>query len=138
MGTVSEDSMFLRPKDLRVGNYINYENTTHVVDEIHHDKLFHHCVNSHSEETAKYKEILSIPLSGKEIERLGFELDDKRVRNNPDLYFDNMGYCVEDDGGMYWICQHRDEDDVVRIVSIDFLHELQNIYFDLTKRELTY
>lgn len=128
--------MELTPKDLRVGNYINFDNTTHVVDEIHKDKLIHHWIDLNGKRSgivkSNYHLILSLPITSKEIEKLGFNFEE-----NSDLYVDDNGYCIKDDAGNYWLCEHRDED-VVRIVRVDFVHELQNTYFDLTKIELNY
>lgn len=135
----STEEMFLTPRDLKVGNYVNHDNTTHVVDEIHTKKIVHHWIDSKSDETiTTYKEILSIPLSVREIEHLGFMEDGNRIRNVDEAYFDNKGYFIENDAGTYWLCQHHDEDDYQRVAPIDFVHELQNLYFDLTKRVLTY
>lgn len=135
----SKKFMFLTPKDLRVGNYVNYENTTHVIDEIHTERVIHHWINYGGDGyVTHYTQILMIPISIKEIENLGFILDDDRVKNNPDLYFDDRGYCIEVDGDSFWLCKHNDENDVQRIVSIDYVHDLQNLYYDLTKRELKF
>jgi hypothetical protein len=132
-------NMFLTPQDLRIGNYINYEMTIHVVDEIHQDKLIHHWVNANSDGyVTRYNQILSIPLTAREIEDLGFIEDFKRIRNT-EGYFDNQGYFLEDNGSMgFRLNRHDDEDCYTFITHVEFVHELQNIYFDLTKRLLTY
>ncbi len=76
-----------------------------------------------------------IPISIKEIEHLGFILDG-------DLYFDNNGYCIDVSNDIFWLCQHiqylKKDDEIIKIARIDYLHELQNLYYDLTKRELKY
>jgi hypothetical protein len=128
--------MNLTPNSLRVGNYVNYENTTHVIDEIHQEKVIHHWIKSgHDGYVTKYSQILMIPISIKEIEHLGFILDG-------DLYFDNNGYCIDVSNDIFWLCQHiqylKKDDEIIKIARIDYLHELQNLYYDLTKRELKY
>jgi hypothetical protein len=133
--------MNLTAQDLRVGNYVNYECTTHVIDEIHKDRILHHWLNEKNDNPdvyiCGYNEILSIPLSKREIEKLGFVLDEEHMGESP-MYFDEKGFCIEDDAGDYWLCQHRDEDDFNRIARVDFVHELQNQYFSINKLELTY
>jgi hypothetical protein len=134
----SGKNMFLRPQDLRIGNYINYENTTHIVTELHQEKLIHNWINYAGDAyVTKYTQILSIPLSVKEIENLGFQEDFDRIKH-VDGYFDNQGHFIEVDGDAFWLCRHNDENDYVRIAPMDFVHELQNLYFDLTKNELEF
>lgn len=130
--------MFLKPQDLRIGNYINYENTTHVVTELHEDKIIHHWIKHGGDGyVTRYNQILSIPLSIREIENLGFQEDFERIRDM-EGYYDNNGYFIEHDGDAFWFCRHLDEDDYVRLVPVDFVHELQNLYYLFTKKELTF
>jgi hypothetical protein len=135
--------MNLTPNNLRVGNYVNYENTTHVIDEIHQEKVIHHWIkSSHDGYVTKYSQILMIPISIKEIINVGFILDADRIKLNSNLYFDNNGYCIDITNDIFWLCQHlqylKKDDEIIKIARIEYLHELQNLYYDLTKHELKY
>lgn len=73
-------------------------------------------------------EIEGIPLAQMEKPQLvsvGFDSDTCVIWLN-----DNMYFCKDDDGN---IQLGYDE---YYLTSVDFLHELQNIYFDITKKEL--
>lgn len=131
--------MFLTSKDLRVGNYINYECTTHVVSEIHSEKIIHYWINSgHDGYVTNYKQILSIPITIEEITKFGFHEDKSGVYSN-----DN-GYAIVDDGEFFWLCRMsrknkiKDSDKLEYIATFDFVHELQNLYFHVAKKELKY
>lgn len=123
--------MFLKPQDLRIGNYINYECTTHVVAELHEDKLIHHWWNFAADGyVTKYNQILSIPLTGIELEKLGFE-------EKENGYFADSNFFLAEIHEDFWLCELID-DKVVRYAQVDFVHELQNLYYFFTKQELKY
>jgi len=123
--------MFLKPQDLRIGNYINYEFTTHVVAELHEDKLVHHWWNYVSEGyVTKYSLILSIPLTHNELEKLGFSKEENG-------YFADSNFFLTEINQEFWLCELID-DKLIYYSKIDFVHELQNIYYFFTKKELKY
>lgn len=130
--------MNLRPQELRVGNYVNYENTTHVISELHAEKVIHFWINYGGDGyVTKYDQILPIPINVHEVEKLGFNEDFNRLKNC-EGYFDERGYYIENDADTFWLCQYIDEDYGVRIATIEFVHDLQNLYFAITKFELEY
>lgn len=128
--------MFLTSKDLRIGNYINYESTTHVVSELHANKLIHHWLGYYNEGyVTSYNQILSIPISKKELEDLGFNED----RENENIYrFETSSFYVEELNGDFYLCQDKPKGNKVSICSISLVHEFQNVFFDLTRIELKY
>lgn len=124
--------MFLKPQDLRIGNYINYESTTHVVAELHEDKLIHHWwKNATDGYVTKYNQILSIPLTHIELDRLGFEEKEKG-------YFADSNFFLSEFNDDFWLCELIGENNIMRYIRVDFVHELQNIYYLYTKKELKY
>jgi hypothetical protein len=138
MESISDKNMILTPQNLRIGNYINYENTTHVVSELHQEKIIHHWIKHNGDGyVTRYDQILSIPLSVREIENLGFQEDLNRIKNMNGFY-DDFGYFIEHDGDAFWFCRHNDEDDFVRLVPVEFVHDLQNLYYLFTKKELRF
>lgn len=72
--------------DLQIGNYVNYEQTTHVVTELHKDVVFHqwHTRTLESDDVyqTSYDDIKQIEISEKELLRLGFEHSKKNVSFN--------------------------------------------------------
>jgi len=129
--------MHLTAKDLRIGNYINYESTTHVVSEIKFDKLVHYWLSYKNDGyVTTYESILPIPLSKRELECLGFiedSEDDKVYRiENSKFYVEE--YKEED----YYLCYNNSKGVKMVITPISLVHEFQNIFFDLTKIELEY
>lgn len=124
--------MFLKPQDLRIGNYINYECTTHVVAELHEHKLIHHWWNYPADGyVTNYKNILSIPLTDNELERFGFEEKENE-------YFIDNNFLLKKINGDFWLCKLIEEMKLVHYMKIDFVHELQNIYYFFVKLELKY
>lgn len=127
-------NMFLTPQDLRIGNFINYENTIHIVTELHQEKVIHHWIGSSNDGyVTRYNQILSLPLTIREVENFGFMEDFERLKNVKG-YFNNQGYFLEENNNGFALFRF----DLTKIVDVDFVHELQNIYFDLTKRHLVY
>jgi hypothetical protein len=134
----SSKNMFLTPQELRIGNYINYENTTHIVTELHKEKIIHHWLNYADEGyVTSYSQILSIPLSVREIESLGFlpGVDD---RYDNRYFYDNKGYVIDHNNDTFWFCRAKGEHHLDKIAEVDFVHQFQNLYFDITRRELRF
>lgn len=128
--------MFLTSKDLRIGNYINYESTTHVVLELQANKLIHYWLGYEGEGyVTTYNQILAIPLSKKELENLGFSED----RENENIYrIETSSFYIEESDGEFYLCQDKPKGNKVSICPIYLVHEFQNLFFDLTRIELKY
>lgn len=128
--------MFLTAQDLRVGNYINYENTTHIVTELHQEKIIHNWINSLSDGyVTRYNQILSIPITIKELDSLGF-IEDFEIIENVKGYWNDTKYFVELIGDDYWFSELKKNGEIIQHLPVDFVHELQNVYFFFTKKEL--
>ena len=124
--------MFLKPQDLRIGNYINYECTTHIVAELHEDKLIHHWWDFAADGyVTRYNQILSIPLTCSELEKLGFE-------EKEDGYFSDSNFFLVEIDQNFWLCELKEDNIVIRYAEVDFVHDLQNLYYFFTKQELKY
>jgi hypothetical protein len=129
-----EKNMFLTPHDLRVGNYINYENTTHVVAEIHQEKIIHYWLNSGGDGyVTSYKQILSIPISTHEIEKFGYNENE----DDSALFEHHSGFSLLHVGDDF-ILTKKIDGKLISLHTVDFVHELQNLIFLLTKEKLTY
>lgn len=65
---------------LQIGNYVNYEQTTHQIDELHSDKVIHHWLRSNSDGyVTSYGQISPIEISTEELEKFGFERFKKKI-----------------------------------------------------------
>ena len=70
----------MNKSSLQTGNYVNYEQTTHQIDEIHSDKVIHHWLGSSSDGyVTSYDQIKPIEISVDELERFGFERFKKKI-----------------------------------------------------------
>jgi hypothetical protein len=64
----------MNKSEIQIGNYINYEQTTHQVDELHSDKVIHHWLKSGSDGyVTSYEQISPIEISDEELTKFGFE-----------------------------------------------------------------
>lgn len=81
----------MNKSDLQIGNYVNYEQTTHVITELHNDEVIHRWINiSVGENTSalndvyqtSYGDIKQIEISENELLRFGFEHSKKNVSFN--------------------------------------------------------
>lgn len=128
----------MKPQDLRIGNYVYLDDSMSKIIDITPKHLTH---------TAHY---VPIPLTEWRLEELGFKLDHNVVvdfyevkifsksllPHNPDsleriIIRYPEGHCEIGD-------TTRDEYDDCYLLNIDvdYVHELQNLYYSLTKEEL--
>lgn len=70
--------------DLQIGNYINYEQTTHIIDELHNNKVIHYWVNHSNSDgyVTSYDDISPILISEDILLKFGFEHLKKNVSLN--------------------------------------------------------
>jgi hypothetical protein len=114
----------MKANELRIGNLLNHNNGSMVgsfiVGLIHLEDIIKE--NSHA------REYEPIPLTEEWLIKFGFEKSDNY--GNDEYRLDGYSYFR----GRFYIsdCDECGED-----VEINFVHELQNIYFALTKKELT-
>ncbi len=72
----------MNKSDLQIGNYVNYEQTTHVITELHKDEVFHQWFRSDDMYQTSYDDISQIEISENELLRFGFEHSKKNVSFN--------------------------------------------------------
>ena len=102
------------PRDLRIGNIYRYKGTVHRVTELtnHTVDVFNYVVTG-----GDY-----VPITGKELELLGFEFDGTYWYRNS--FFISYDEC--------WVLEY----DVDVWVEVTYVHELQNYCWMLAKLEL--
>lgn len=114
-------------KSLRLGNYVMYEQTTHVVTAISRTLIGTHWPGGTENYIHLPDELDPIPLTEEILLKCGFEKDivseklykkgDYQVYFAEKPVFRMMGFSI---------------------VEVEFLHELQNVYFATAKKELEY
>jgi hypothetical protein len=113
--------------ELRIGNLINYEQTTHVITEISKTMIIHCWVkNKKDEYVSDFSEISPIPLTPEILEKCGFE----KANDNFGGYLSplyKVGRIRINDNEWYNSCFYT---------TVKYLHQLQNLIHALTGTEL--
>lgn len=116
----------IQVNELRIGNYINYEQTTHVIAELHSDKVLHFWEQCTSDRYfSEYQSIKGIKLSKQWLLKLGFELDEEGTA----FFHQRTGFPLTKQFTMY-------AGSYIEWVKIDYVHQLQNLHFALKGKEL--
>jgi hypothetical protein len=117
----------IKSNELRIGNYIDYERTTHVVTRLLEHYVSHDWHKSIGEDAydTSYDSINPIPLTSEILEKCGFKLRDGYLKNYP----------------LYSITSQNGKEQIqitgyMSLPQIKYLHQLQNLYFALTGKEL--
>jgi hypothetical protein len=135
----------MKANELRIGSIVkslvNDEDFS-IVEEIGHRASLGYYVslnNQHSGVWLEHKErdlILGIPLTEEWLLRMGFEKKENGLFTKKLEYiYNSIKYCED---YKIWIYYNDDNDAACNsIADLNFVHELQNLYFALTKKELT-
>ena len=128
----------MNKQELRIGNYVDYEQTTHVITALLNFSAESYWLNQGKGEfqwegyTCGYDELSGIPLSSEWLERFGFRKDDM-------LEY----YCLATESGIQYV--EGDKNGYLEVVldsdelpvRVRYVHQLQNLHFALTGTELT-
>lgn len=132
----------MKESDLRIGNYVYYEHTTHIVDGIYENKVYSWWVkdrepvieyemkdvggamvkNPYRDAVNRYE---PIPLTEEWLIKLGFE---KNITT--DLYPTFSYDILNVNDGIIYVLNYG------FVSHIKYAHQLQNLYFTLTGEEL--
>lgn len=108
----------LKATELRIGNYIDFDD---LIIKIYSIEGFFNII--------KYIDICKpIPLTEEWLIKFGFELDEEM----PCILFSNKVLSTYKQDGIFWL--HILDD----IIELSYVHQLQNLYFALTQKELIY
>ena len=125
-------------KELRLGSYVMYEQTTHVVTELSNTLIGTKWTEGNQSYIHVPEELNPIPLTEEILLRCGFEKDDTGVDMYDQDYhewyqkeFPVIGMLVQNDTKEYLFDENTDT------LRIRYLHELQNLLSVLGK-ELEY
>lgn len=130
--------------ELRIGNVVSYEATAHIVRELHGDKILHTWAKTGGDRYySTYEECEGFPITIEILDKFGF----KEISNPP--YKDRRGFQIGEDAARFIWCAG----DVFKPLpdgfvtlnkktvlnafgGVEFVHQLQNIYYSLTGEEL--
>lgn len=122
----------IKTNELMIGNWVLYEDKPIEVASITDNSIcfFENKIGVRKVILCKPNEIDPIPITEKLLVKCGFDKHEN-WHSNDEKYFTN----IEDDEIMYY----EDVDSYLLVgsgVYVNFLHELQNAYFMLTKKQL--
>lgn len=119
----------MSPKELRIGNFVQTPDgigTVMILSEYSASVNVMDCISN-------FNHFAGIPITPEWLEQLGFEKDQYNVYRSPDtIEFRPLIY----DNGIIGYELYRGAVDWLR--HIEYVHQLQNLYFALTKKELTW
>ena len=119
----------LKPNYLRIGNLIEHTQKGFIdVSALSNDIIQYK--DKHGISTDKYSYFKAIPLTEEWLLNLGF-----RTEENYSFELDNISINTKRE--LMWIFTKCKNNVVVGLDLTEYVHELQNIYFALTGRELT-
>jgi hypothetical protein len=157
----------MEPQELRIGNYIIYECTDHIVSGVLNDKIYSWWVkdgkplieyeskdvggdqveNPYIDHISRYE---PLPLTEEWLLKFGFKVKDRKSNLDTDIFYIptfEIDYCLfyadfRLDYGLY--VEYTDspfpEDDEKLYpitFGIKYVHQLQNLLYSLTREELT-
>ena len=136
----------MEPQDLRIGNYVYYEHTTHIVSGVHGNKVYSWWVKdgepvieyeakdiSGTQVENPYMDVVSqyepIPLTEEWLLKFEFWTSDWDVHSTLRKQVLDSSLVYDKDNKTF------DLGDLLNI-KIEYVHQLQNLYFVLTGEEL--
>ncbi len=135
----------MKASDLRIGNYVYYEHTTHIVSGVHGNKVYSWWVKdgepvieyeakdiSGTQVENPYMDVVTqyepIPLTEGLLKEFGFDMKDKNRLDWVKGAF-NLERSNEDDSKFcFEVYSHY--------IPLNYVHQFQNLYFALTGEEL--
>lgn len=141
----------MKPTELRIGNYVYYEHTTHIVSGVHGNKVYSWWVKdgqpvieyeakdiSGTQVENPYIDVISqhepIPLTEEWLVKFGFKITGQTPHPNNiwTVYGEECKFELEH------IISFFLYDNKCFGTEVKYIHQLQNLYFALTGEELTF
>lgn len=136
----------INPKELKIGNYVAYEATTHVITELHTDKVLHRWKNGGDGFYSPYSDLQSIPLTPELLEQMGFEDYGTKVNYPGETEHRFSLYNIIEgtssvivalvESGDYKGWEFRIDHDTVYTKELNYLHQLQNLFYSIAGYDL--
>ena len=113
----------MKNTELRIGNYVNAFGTNPgIVDELYKTHLYIKWTDSTV--TYSYDELKPIPLTEDWLKKFGFKKSIYSTKE--DTHWNNGEKAIKQRNGIIYLCD----------VEIKYIHQLQNLYFALTGKEM--
>jgi hypothetical protein len=133
----------MKANEIRIGNSINNGIEDIIIDYVFHEEVsdtWQVCWNDKCS-TEFLEDCEPIPLTEDWLIKLGFDLDETKGfdRGESLRVFSISNFHIAIDNGVFYLWIEIDEDNWynLKLKRIDFIHQLQNLYFALTGEELT-
>ena len=136
--------------ELRKGNYVSFEKTTHVLTEIRENDCISFWKKQSTTDyyTHPYNQIEGIDISEDSLKMLGFDFEGSEAGDDGnmefgDIYGDDWYFLMLFQTGRYteeehlglWV-KHGNDSILIPIDRCKYIHQLQNIYSDFTGKQL--
>jgi hypothetical protein len=130
----------MKARELRIGNFIDYEKTTHIVQSLDRWHINSYWIKDVEGEEL-YRHPISqtepIPLTEEWLLKLGFEFDVKieyaiGIESVRYYKLNSIKIGIEESGKMEWYHSYQQA-----IVKLRYVHQLQNLFYSLTGTELS-
>lgn len=123
----------MRGSDFRLGNYFYSALTLSVITGILPNKIAFKYVNEKDEQHAELDRfgLKFITIDGNWLSKLGFKKQDYNI-----YMLDNVFVYIPNDGKPELFILTPEYHEKIFLLNLDFLHELQNVYFYLKRKEL--
>jgi len=121
--------------ELRIGNLVNYEQTTHVITNLNKDYCSSMWIDDDDIRNPyihNYENIKPIRLTDEWLGKFGF------INNYKQILLLNWGFWCEFEEDIGWIISQGFKNKRSELCSIIFVNQLQNLYFALTNEELIF
>lgn len=121
-------------KELRIGNYVIYEKTTHIITALNKKMCSSEWIEgkTYYDYTHSYNDIKPIPLTEDWLLKFGFE--EIKISNSDDGYLYSDYQLETENNVLIWFSLRKELMDYKHVKHV---HQLQNLYFALTGEELT-
>lgn len=128
----------MNKSELRIGNFIEYEATTHVVEELHSDKVLHQWLQgAGSGYVTSYKSIKGIELTPEWLTLLGFDAYTYASELSgmiTEYTFNNLSIVDFESSGKNFVLSNAFNFNVRP--KVKYVHHLQNLVHAILGREL--
>jgi hypothetical protein len=127
----------IKENELRIGNYVNYEQTTHIITCVNIDYSISVWIDKNNKEHLyhhKNNELKPISLTEEWLLRFGAEYSHKVL--DIKMYQLGLYFIAIRKEGFRFIKKSTNTGAYEPLKDLYFAHELQNIYHDLTNEEL--
>ena len=134
----------IKANELRIGNYVNYEQTTHLITGVNIDYSISVWVDKENQEFLyqhQNNELKPIPLTEEWLIKFGFEKYSTKSEfyclDSTSIYEGTLNYNYKNNFISLSGMNDDYHEELILVKPMLYVHQLQNLYFALTNEELT-